>query len=647
MNALPPQLNTLIWSLATVIFIITGSLATGYGASRAGGLLRLSAAEQRRLFWGVFFASPWIIGFFIFVVGPSLASLYYSFTDYKLGGPINFIGLENYRELLLGEGAHGGRFTQAMFNSFYYAIVGVPLQIMTALIMALLLNQALRGMSVFRLIFYLPVILAGGPAILLAWRYMLASNGGFINQTMQSLGQSFFLFDWLKRGFIFFVEAFNSFYAGIARGDSIGPLKYFVPAALAVLILWTLRGEWDEKKRGRALLAAEIIGSVLALILVARAVIAEPVDAGLFVAFGLFSAAGIGLNMRAGKPGVARAWQLGTLAGLAACGLVVLLDATTPNAAALYLPALALGALPALLTLGTWNASRQRLLLGLAALLGLILLGHFAALDLTPQRLLPLPQMLTLQTTFPAGDLNALKQYGQATFSTFWLYGALVALLALLALGDARHTRAHLAVVRVGLVVFGLLALGALLDGARFFAAHADIAAATGKPNYHFALFNKTIASFPDSSRVPLWLSSELWSKPSLILITMWSSGAGMLIFLAALKGVPQALYEAAEVDGATRWQKFTRITLPMISPAMFYNIVIGVIAAIQTFEAVYIIQTTETRDSLASAAFFLYERTFRQLAIGDGAAVSWVLAAVIIMLTVFQFRFSRWVHYE
>jgi multiple sugar transport system permease protein len=146
---------------------------------------------------------------------------------------------------------------------------------------------------------------------------------------------------------------------------------------------------------------------------------------------------------------------------------------------------------------------------------------------------------------------------------------------------------------------------------------------------------------------VPLWLGSELWSKPSLILITMWSSGSGMLIFLAALKGVPGVFYEAAEVDGATAWQRFWRITLPMISPAMFYNVVIGMIAALQTFEAVYIIQNTQTEQSIASAAYFLFVRTFRQLEIGQGAAASWILAVIIVVLTIAQFRYSRWVHYS
>ena len=120
-----------------------------------------------------------------------------------------------------------------------------------------------------------------------------------------------------------------------------------------------------------------------------------------------------------------------------------------------------------------------------------------------------------------------------------------------------------------------------------------------------------------------------------------------MLIFLAALKGVSQALYEAAKVDGANRTQRFFKITLPMISPALFYNLVIAIIAALQTFDTIYILQTTQTVDSLQSAVFFLYTRTFRQLAIGQGSAVSWILAGVIVLITVIQFRYSKWVHYE
>ncbi len=238
--------------------------------------------------------------------------------------------------------------------------------------------------------------------------------------------------------------------------------------------------------------------------------------------------------------------------------------------------------------------------------------------------------------------------YEKSNISAMWIYGLGAAVVLGAALMNNRYERARRYLLAVSLLFFTLFLVCSAKDGANYFKAFEDIAKATGKPNYHFALFRQAVDQFPGKDRVPLWMTSELWTKPSLILITMWSSGAGMLIFLAALKGVPPSLYEAAEVDGANSIQRFFRITLPMISPAMFYNVVIGMIAALQTFDTVYIMRTTNTEDSLASAAFYLFNRTFRQLAVGEGAAMSWVLVIIILTLTTLQFRYSRsWVHYE
>ncbi len=166
-------------------------MALGYLARSVARLRGLSETEQRKVFWGFMFAGPWIVGFLIFVLGPALASLYYSFTDYQIGDKIGWAGLDNYRTLLLNEGRQGRNFNKAMLNSFYYALIGVPLQITAALGMALMLNNEIRGIRAFRMIFYMPVILAGGPAILLAWRYMLASNGGFVNEMMLKFAEVF------------------------------------------------------------------------------------------------------------------------------------------------------------------------------------------------------------------------------------------------------------------------------------------------------------------------------------------------------------------------------------------------------------------------------------------------------------------------
>lgn len=644
--------DNFLWGLLTIAIILVGSVIVGFIARRSGALLGFSHAERRKMFWGFAFASPWIIGFVIFVVGPALASLYYSFTDYQLGKEMSWVGLENYQKMLLGAGAHGRRFTQAMYNSFYYAVIGVPLQILTALGMAMILNTAVRGIRMFRLVFYLPVILAGGPAILLAWRYMLASNGGFINETMNQAANSFFVFDWLKRTFIFTVEAFNGFYSGLVRGDPIGPFKYVIPALVGLVLLLTLiNGEWSQAKRGRAWRVAEILGVILLVMLVGRGLAAEPFDPALIYGIGLAAVVSVALNAQRGDWRAVRMWQVGGVIGLATTGiLLTLLDFVDGASLLPYYTAIGVSAVPLLLAyVGAWERSKIRILWGIAALFAAGLLLHLAQGQFDQGQLAVIPQYLTFQSNLATTtELDYLsKTYPTVSLSPLWLYGAVTVLLGALAVLDNRYPRTIKRVMIVAAVICGLMLLSAIFDGIRYFRAYEEIAAASGTQNFHFALFRQATAVWPDQNRVPLWMSSELWSKPALILITLWSSGAGMLIFLAALKGIPAVFYEAAEVDGATRWQRFYKITLPMISPAMFYNVVIGIIAALQTFETVYILQNPNTQDSLASAAYFLYVRTFRQLEIGEGAAVSWILAAIIVLLTALQFRYSRWVNYD
>lgn len=645
--------RTLVWAAGTAAFIVASSLSVGSLAASISKYFKISASEQRKVFWGFAFAGPWIVGFVIFVLGPAIASFIYSFTNYKLGESMEWVGLDNYRTLLMGEGAHGRRFAQAMYNSFYYALLGVPLQIFASLIMALLLNTSLRGMKIFRLVFYLPVILAGGPAILLAWRYMLASNGGFINEILQGGAKSFFLFDWLYRGFIYGVEGFNGFYAGIARGNPIGPLAYTIPALIGgALLLTMVRGEWTESRRMRAWRTAEIIGMIVTVMLMARALVQEPLDPAFILMAGLISGSMITINLWQGRTRAALVWQIGTVLAVVAALMLVLIQEIggfggnpTP-----YLTALGLTAIPAVLSLLDISPALKKQ----AALVGVGLLAVAALGTVIPNQFSGtaagvLPRYLVLGSAIDQPDnLDYLnKTLPDSLPSPLWIWG-LVAVVA----GAVAATHNRFPNIRRALIVFGasgfmLLAFSSLIDGIRYFQAFDGAAAAANQPVYHFSLFRQSMALWPTQDRMPLWLTNELWSKPSLILITLWSSGAGMLIFLAALKGVPESLYEAAKVDGANQMQRFFKITLPMISPAMFYNVVIGMIAALQTFESVYIIANTQTQDSLASAAFFLYVRTFRQLAIGEGSAVSWTLAVIIIMLTVLQFRYSNWVHYE
>lgn len=657
------RLDNLEMAFLTVIFIAISSVALGIAARYFGRLRGYSQAEQRKLFWGVTFAGPWIVGFFIFVLGPALASLYYSFTDYQIGDSAHWIGLENYRSLLSGDGRVGRNFNKAMLNSFYYAVVGVPLQITAALVMALMLNNEIKGIRLFRMIFYMPVILAGGPAILLAWRYMLGSNGGFVNESMRKIAGIFFVFDYLYRGFIFVVEAGNGFFTGIVHGDPVGPLTYTFPAVIAALLFLSLRrGDWGEGKRLLAWRSAQVLGLIVLYSALSTGLIAQPIDPSWIYAAGIGAAVGI-LALAQQNKREARTLQWGSLVLLAAVALAALqyadFDPTSRDFTRYLVPvvlvALAIGAslLPIHRVPGSGPASQHRrwqLAAAITVVLAIILFVRLVPGQLDGGRLNVITRYLTFGSTLESTtDQDYLeKVYPADTMSPLWIYGLVVALMLIVALLDDRYERARRTLVTVALLGFTLFALGSFLDARTYFKAFEDIAAATGKPVYHFALFRQSIAQFPSGDRVPLWMNSELWSKPSAILITMWSSGTGMLIFLAALKNVPRTMYEAAEVDGANTLQRFFKITMPLISPAMFYNIVIGVIAALQTFEIVYILQTPLTRDSLQSAAFLLYSRTFSELHIGEGAAMSWILVVIILTLTVLQFRFSRsWVHYE
>ncbi|RIK56739.1 MAG: ABC transporter permease [Chloroflexi bacterium] len=149
--------------------------------------------------------------------------------------------------------------------------------------------------------------------------------------------------------------------------------------------------------------------------------------------------------------------------------------------------------------------------------------------------------------------------------------------------------------------------------------------------------------------RGPDWLASPSWALPSLILITLWTTigSIRMLIFLAGLQGVPQELYDAAEVDGATWWRKVWHVTLPMISPTILLNLILGIIGSLQVFGLAFV----TTGGGPAYATFFyglyLYQTAFRGFDLGYGSALAWYLFVAILVLTLLQIAFSnRWVHY-
>jgi multiple sugar transport system permease protein len=147
----------------------------------------------------------------------------------------------------------------------------------------------------------------------------------------------------------------------------------------------------------------------------------------------------------------------------------------------------------------------------------------------------------------------------------------------------------------------------------------------------------------------PPWLGSSRWAMPSIVIITLWTSigGGRMIIFLAGLQGVPQELYEAAVIDGAGDWAKFRYITIPMISPAIFFNLVLGIIGALQVFTTAYV----TTRGGPGRATWFfalhIYTNAFEYFDMGYASTLSLILFVILLVFTIIQMRLSdKWVYY-
>lgn len=146
----------------------------------------------------------------------------------------------------------------------------------------------------------------------------------------------------------------------------------------------------------------------------------------------------------------------------------------------------------------------------------------------------------------------------------------------------------------------------------------------------------------------PAWLSDAAWQKPALILTNCWNAGGAMVIYLASLKGVPTVYYEAAEIDGANSWVKLTRITLPMISPSIFYNLVMGVIGALQVFTNAKLMTGSGTENATTFYCLALYNNAFVNYRMGYACAMAWVLLITTLILTLLVFKvFGNKVYYE
>jgi multiple sugar transport system permease protein len=147
----------------------------------------------------------------------------------------------------------------------------------------------------------------------------------------------------------------------------------------------------------------------------------------------------------------------------------------------------------------------------------------------------------------------------------------------------------------------------------------------------------------------PLWLQDANWSKPALIIMNLWSAGGAMIIWLAGLQSIPPQLYEAASIDGANAWRRFWNVTIPMLSPYILFNLIIGIIGTMQIFQEAFIMTHGGTpADSTLFYAYNLFQQAFQYFKIGYASAMAWILFVCILALTLIQLWLSkRWVHYD
>jgi len=147
----------------------------------------------------------------------------------------------------------------------------------------------------------------------------------------------------------------------------------------------------------------------------------------------------------------------------------------------------------------------------------------------------------------------------------------------------------------------------------------------------------------------PAWLSDPTWTPWSLVFMSVWGAGGSMVIYLAGLKDIPTYLYEAATIDGAGPIQKLKAVTLPMLSPVIFFNLVMGIIGTFQYFTQAFMISKGQggPEDSTMFYALYMFQRSWKYMDMGYGSAMAWVLFVLIIFITAVIFRsHTRWVHY-
>ena len=146
----------------------------------------------------------------------------------------------------------------------------------------------------------------------------------------------------------------------------------------------------------------------------------------------------------------------------------------------------------------------------------------------------------------------------------------------------------------------------------------------------------------------PKWLGDPHWAMPALIIMALWGVGHGMLIYLAGLQGIPEELYEASLLDGANNVQKFKYVTIPLLSPTIFFNLIMSIIGSFQVFNAAFIMTGGGPMNATTFYVLYLFQNAFQYFRMGYASAMAWLLFIIILVLTLIQFKIApKWVHYQ
>ncbi len=162
-----------------------------------------------------------------------------------------------------------------------------------------------------------------------------------------------------------------------------------------------------------------------------------------------------------------------------------------------------------------------------------------------------------------------------------------------------------------------------------------------------FGLINYYLAKL--GLPTPDWISSVEWAMPAIIIMSIWKGvGFHIIVFLAGLKSISTSYYEAATIDGATKWQSFRYITFPLLTPTIFFVMIISIIDSFQVFDQAYVMTQGGPADATRTLVYYIYENGFEFFRMGYASSLAWVLFALIFVFTLFQFkRQGKWVYYE